>query len=248
MKIVLIGYGNVGWHLSRFLKPVCEELMVVTSKPNDKDDFFFSDTIPENADFYIITRQEKFVSDTSKKIKTNNGIVVHTSGTLPAEVLNKHRHYGVLYPFQTFRKGRPLSVPFINFAIEANDQFTINQLTNLCDSIHQNYYLVTQNQRIALNVTGVLSSNFPNFLYVISYDILEKYNLHYEILKPLIKETIERLDYFHPADVQTGPAIRNDSEIIAKHLELLKKDLPIGADIYEVISKAIIKYYLNEKL
>lgn len=41
MKIVLIGYGNVGWHLSRFLKPVCEELMVVTSKPNDKDDFFF---------------------------------------------------------------------------------------------------------------------------------------------------------------------------------------------------------------
>ncbi|HPZ35802.1 MAG TPA: hypothetical protein PL038_01155, partial [Bacteroidales bacterium] len=138
MKIVLIGYGNVGWHLSRFLKMYFDQLEIVTNNPIDTDNFTFRTDIPQDADIYIITRQEKYVAETSKNISAENAIVVHTSGTLSANVLDDHKHYGVLYPLQTFRKSKPLSIANINFAVESSDKYTLDTLKFICESIHQN--------------------------------------------------------------------------------------------------------------
>lgn len=243
MKIVLIGYGNVGWHLSRFLKMYFDQLEIVTNNPIDTDNFTFRTDIPHDADIYIITRQERFVAETSKNINAENAIVVHTSGTLTANVLDNHKHYGVLYPLQTFRKRKPLSITNINFAIESSDKYTLDTLKFICESIHQNYVIVESEQRLALHTTGVLISNFPNFLYVLAYNLLDKYNLSYEIIKPLIRETTDRLEQYHPSEVQTGPAVRGDSEIIKKHLDFLQNLSTDAVEIYEILSKAIIKYY-----
>ncbi|MDI3480077.1 MAG: hypothetical protein PWP68_1575 [Rikenellaceae bacterium] len=243
MKIVLIGYGNVGWHLSRFLKLYFDQLEIVTNNPIDTDNFTFRTDIPHDADIYIITRQERFVAETSKNINAENAIVVHTSGTLTANVLDNHKHYGVLYPLQTFRKRKPLSITNINFAIESSDKYTLDTLKFICESIHQNYVIVESEQRLALHTTGVLISNFPNFLYVLAYNLLDKYNLSYEIIKPLIRETTDRLEQYHPSEVQTGPAVRGDSEIIKKHLDFLQNLSTDAVEIYEILSKAIIKYY-----
>lgn len=243
MKIVLIGYGNVGWHLSRFLKLYFDQLEIVTNNPIDTDNFTFRTDIPHDADIYIITRQERFVAETSKNISAENAIVVHTSGTLTANVLDNHKHYGVLYPLQTFRKRKPLSITNINFAIESSDKYTLDTLKFICESIHQNYVIVESEQRLALHTTGVLISNFPNFLYVLAYNLLDKYNLSYEIIKPLIRETTDRLEQYHPSEVQTGPAVRGDSEIIKKHLDFLQNLSTDAVEIYEILSKAIIKYY-----
>ncbi|MDN5356688.1 MAG: hypothetical protein PWQ43_1632 [Rikenellaceae bacterium] len=243
MKIVLIGYGNVGWHLSRFLKMYFDQLEIVTNNPIDTDNFTFRTDIPHDADIYIITRQERFVAETSKNISAENAIVVHTSGTLSANVLDNHKHYGVLYPLQTLRKRKPLSITNINFAIESSDKYTLDTLKFICESIHQNYVIVESEQRLALHTTGVLISNFPNFLYVLAYNLLDKYNLSYEIIKPLIRETTDRLEQYHPSEVQTGPAVRGDSEIIKKHLDFLQNLSTDAVEIYEILSKAIIKYY-----
>ena len=243
MKIVLIGYGNVGWHLSRFLNTYFEQLEIVTNNPIDTDNFTFRTEIPQDADIYIITRQEKFVAETSKNINAENAIVVHTSGTLPANVLDRHKHYGVLYPLQTFRKSKPLSITNINFAIESFDNYTLDTLKFICETIHQNYLIVESEQRLALHTTGVLVSNFPNFLYIIAYNLLDKYNLSHEIIKPLIRETTDRLEQYHPSEVQTGPAVRGDSEIIKRHLDFLQNVSADAVEIYEILSKAIIKYY-----
>lgn len=243
MKIVLIGYGNVGWHLSRFLKLYFDQLEIVTNNPIDTDNFTFRTDIPHDADIYIITRQERFVAETSKNINAENAVVVHTSGTLTANVLDNHKHYGVLYPLQTFRKRKPLSITNINFAIESSDKYTLDTLKFICESIHQNYVIVESEQRLALHTTGVLISNFPNFLYVLAYNLLDKYNLSYEIIKPLIRETTDRLEQYHPSEVQTGPAVRGDSEIIKKHLDFLQNLSTDAVEIYEILSKAIIKYY-----
>jgi predicted short-subunit dehydrogenase-like oxidoreductase (DUF2520 family) len=248
MKVVIIGYGNVGWHLSRFIKSNFDQLVIVTNNPISTDNFTFQADLPQDADLYIITRQERFVAETSLNIKNHNSVVVHTSGTLPADVLNNHSHYGVLYPFQTFRKRVPLSITNINFAIETNDLFTLNTLKYFCDSIHQNYVIVNNEQRLAMHITGVLSSNFSNFLYTIAFNIFDKYHLPYDVIKPLIRETTERINHYHPSEVQTGPAVRNDIEIINKHIEFLKNISSDASDIYEVLTNAIIKYYHNEKL
>ena len=67
--------------------------------------------------------------------------------------------------------------------------------------------------------------------------------MSHEIIKPLIRETTDRLELYHPSEVQTGPAVRGDIEIIKKHLDFLQNVSTEAAEIYEILSKAIIKYY-----
>ena len=64
--------------------------------------------------------------------------------------------------------------------------------------------------------------------------------MDFDILKPLILETAKKIQHNSPKDVQTGPAKRNDQEVIKNHLNLLAnaKDYQ---DIYSLITDNIIK-------
>ena len=79
----------------------------------------------------------------------------------------------------------------------------------------------------------------------ISEKILNSNKMSFDLLKPLIKNTFEKIKNNPPKDVQTGPAIREDYLIIEKHLKLLEEsdDLKI---IYSKISNHIINNNLNE--
>ncbi|MNY52854.1 hypothetical protein D3C86_1885640 [compost metagenome] len=77
-------------------------------------------------------------------------------------------------------------------------------------------------------------------MYQLSYQMLQKNNLDFEILRPLIMETAGKVQDAIPADVQTGPAARNDKKTILKHEELLKK-MPHMQEIYKILSNSIKK-------
>src|SRR5215216_6142522 len=75
----------------------------------------------------------------------------------------------------------------------------------------------------------------------VSKNILKNSATHFGVFYPLqslIKETAERLDYISPAQSQTGPALRHDSDTIKRHLELLKK-YPHLKKIYETFTESI---------
>jgi predicted short-subunit dehydrogenase-like oxidoreductase (DUF2520 family) len=59
------------------------------------------------------------------------------------------------------------------------------------------------------------------------------------LLKPLIRETIDKALALGPIQAQTGPAKRGDLEILDKHLEILQSDEK-AAEIYRLISQHII--------
>ena len=63
--------------------------------------------------------------------------------------------------------------------------------------------------------------------------------LPFDVLKPLIAQTAAKaLDATSPADVQTGPAVRNDTGTRARHCALLDDDLQLK-NIYSIISNSI---------
>jgi hypothetical protein len=68
--------------------------------------------------------------------------------------------------------------------------------------------------------------------------------LPFELLKPIIKETFEKLEILSPKNAQTGPAIRRDKKTINKHLKLIES--PDLKSIYKVFTLAIQKKK-NEK-
>lgn len=64
----------------------------------------------------------------------------------------------------------------------------------------------------------------------------------FEVLQPLILETIGKAIELGPENSQTGPAVRYDLNTIEKHLDLLSFS-PDLKNIYDLITKSIIRYY-----
>ena len=81
-------------------------------------------------------------------------------------------------------------------------------------------------------------------MYVIAEDLLEKEGLDFGILRPIIRKTAANVRYKRLFQLQTGPAIREDTSVMKRHLTLLKKYSEYE-QIYELISKMIIQ---NKKL
>ncbi|MGZ3776556.1 MAG: DUF2520 domain-containing protein [Mucilaginibacter sp.] len=121
----------------------------------------------------------------------------------------------------------------------ANDEITA-PLEELARTVSNNVYRVDSEKRKILHLAAVFACNFPNYLYYAASQLLEQHNLDFNLLRPLILETAEKVQEHLPADVQTGPAIRNDEKTMAAHLQLLAGN-PDLQRVYEQLSQLIIK-------
>src|SRR5690606_24820788 len=108
----------------------------------------------------------------------------------------------------------------------------------------QNFHQVNSSQRAMIHVAAVFASNFANFMYVISQKIAEQNNIDFNLFKPLIKNTIAKLETILPTEAQTGPALRNDETTINKHVELLQNNWHYS-NLYKQISKLIQTEFKN---
>lgn len=77
-------------------------------------------------------------------------------------------------------------------------------------------------------------------------EILKANGISFDILMPLIGETIEKLCDISPKMAQTGPAIRNDTKVMQKHLEMLKND-PNKSMIYQLLNSQISNFFETDK-
>ena len=85
-------------------------------------------------------------------------------------------------------------------------------------------------------------------MYSIAEDLLTGNNLPMSLLEPIIEKTKANAMRKKIFSLQTGPAIREDLEIIKTHLDLLSEK-PDYKEIYRIISESIIKYkHQNGKL
>ena len=89
-----------------------------------------------DADLYIISVTDDAVELLANELNFNDKLVVHTSGSLPMEVLKKtSTNFGVFYPLQTFSKTRKADFKSIPICIEANISENENLLLNLANTI-----------------------------------------------------------------------------------------------------------------
>ncbi len=251
MKIVLIGSGNVATHLGKAFSISGHDILQVFSNTEVnakalatilKCEFTNDmDKIIPNADVYFIALKDDAIEGFTNKFRCLGKVIIHTSASLPMDVLKKTSNdYGVLYPLQTFNKMMKLDLTNIPIFIEANNDKSKKVVTLLAMGISNQVIELTSDQRLTLHIAAVFANNFTNHLYKIVDDILYASGLEFDILKPLIKETVDKVMSNKPANVQTGPASRQDDKTIKKHLELLK-NFPSYKPIYELLSESIEK-------
>ena len=248
-KTVIIGSGNVAWHLAHFL-PYCGcSVMQIFSRTllsaqtlameigaEYTNDFT---EIALDADIYIYAVSDDALSAVIQNVSVKNGLHIHTCGSVEMNVFaGAKENFGVLYPFQTFSKQKQVDLKNVPFFIEANSTENLIILENFAKKISEKVYKISSEQRKIVHLTGVFACNFTNYLWNISYKLLKDNDLPFEILMPLIEESVDKLHYLSPQQAQTGPAVRGDKNVIANHLQLLENHKNIQ-QIYKILTKEI---------
>jgi len=253
--IVILGAGNVATHLSIALKKADLEIKCIYSKTIDsakklavKVDAHYTneiDHIPAEADLYIFAVKDEIIEELVTRIKLKYGIVVHTAGSISIDVFKeKFENYGVFYPLQTFSKNREIDFSVVPICLEASNKILENKLFDLAKRLSKNVSIVDSNKRKKLHLAAVFACNFANHMYSVATEILKDTDVSFDFLKPLIDETAQKAIDSDPELAQTGPAVRNDQNVIQEHLEMLK-DYPEFEKIYSFVSESI--YKLNKK-
>lgn len=249
IRVVILGAGNVARHLyNGFLKQKMVQVIQCYNRkglrlhPDQLENSVIQDisTLKE-ADVYVMALSDDAIKTVSSQLPFKNKLVVHTSGSVPMNMLDDSNRKGVFYPLQTFSKDKDVDFRKIPFCVEAENEEDLNVLKNLAKSLSEKIYEVSSKQRNILHVSAVFVNNFTNYLFSVGNDICEEHNVPFEILHPLILETAEKITKMEPNLAQTGPAVRNDAKTIERHLNILSN--ASQKKLYQTLTKAIQSKY-----
>ncbi len=247
MKTVILGSGNVAYHLAKafYLNNIevsqiygRNEKALAEISENFNIPYSISDL--QDAELYIICVNDDAVKEISTLITKKDCLVAHTSGSLPKEILTGDYRKASFYPLQTFSKTKDLVYKEIPFFIEAENNEEIIALKSLALKISDKVISSTYEKRKYVHLTAVFACNFVNHLYARAKEISDAQEIPFDYFWPLIEETTSKIREIEPKLAQTGPAVRNDLRILELHQELLK-EMPL--EIYKTMNKSIKEMY-----
>jgi predicted short-subunit dehydrogenase-like oxidoreductase (DUF2520 family) len=253
INITLVGAGNAAWHIGhrvvdagyRIAKIINRKSQRADVLANDlhcqvQNDFTFSN---DDSDFVIVAINDSILQEVLQKLDTRDTIILHTSGSVGMDIFpGNTKRFGVLYPFQTLTAGIEVDFSEIPLCIEGSDIATTSEIEELAGKLSSEVRIINSQQRRILHLAGVIGNNFTNHFMAMAIDMVERNDMDKSILMPLLEETISKLKKTSAYDAQTGPARRNNKEVIDMHLELLNEE-PELKKLYGIISDSIIAYY-----
>ncbi len=247
MQIVIIGSGNVAYHLA---KALTRKNILLTqifgrntedlNKISEELDIPFSTDQLADAELYILCVSDYSVEDVSRLITKKNCLVAHTSGSLPTEILKGDYRKSSFYPLQTFSKLKNLDYSQIPFFIEAENKTDQKLLHDLAAQISENVMESTYEKRKYIHLTAVFACNFVNHLFSKAKEISDHQEIPFDYFLPLIDETVKKIHEMDPRAAQTGPAVRNDTGVLELHEQLLQDE---SLEIYKTMNRSIKKMY-----
>lgn len=214
-------------HLQEALTQAGHQLILVGGREGTQP-------IPADADLYIISVTDSAIAQVAAQIGDVPGMVVHTAGSMPMSVLPQ-RNRGVLYPLQTFTKGRPLDMRQVPLFIESDGNLPF--LRQVASQLSANVTEMDSARRRYLHLAAVFCCNFTNHMYRLTEAMLAQHDIPFSVMLPLIDETARKVHTLSPAQAQTGPAVRWNQEVMQAQLSLLERD--DLKQLYQIISQSI---------
>ncbi|MDX2359751.1 MAG: DUF2520 domain-containing protein [Crocinitomicaceae bacterium] len=235
-KISIIGSGNVGSHLAHALESSGIEITHFKHRTDDLK------SLPKDQ-LVLLCVPDDVISELVSKIDESCSIA-YTSGSVELNSLPTRNLLGVFYPLQTFSKDRSVDLASVPFFIESSTEEFGEQLFALASTISKSVSFANSEERKKMHLAAVWINNFTNHIVHIAQSYCEQQNVDFNHLKPLLKETIEKLEDLSPLEAQTGPARRGDTSIIEQHLSQLKGT---EKELYQLLSESITKTYSRDE-
>ncbi len=248
--IDLVGSGNVATHLAQRFVERGGKIRSLAARSTEKASALASAVGAEVKTINELTKASGDVplvlaiSDdqiAAVSQQFTHRFTLHTSGSVPMEAIASPDR-GVLYPLQSFTKGRAVDWTDVPICIEAASETHLQSLKALAATLGERIEAVSSADRRKLHLAAVVVNNFVNHLYRASENYLNNNGLALDTLYPLMRETVAKAIELGPGNAQTGPARRNDQRTISAHLEALSQD-PELQDLYRRMSDAITRSY-----
>jgi predicted short-subunit dehydrogenase-like oxidoreductase (DUF2520 family) len=202
---------------------------------------------PDSTDIIIVAVPDHRLKGVLEAIRCRTGtLIAHTAGSFGLDIFPELENpKGIIYPLQTFSPGRDVSLAYLPFFLEASDGNSSEILKGLVDSVGGKANFSDTERRRKLHLAAVFVCNFTNHMITEGKNISDRAGFSFEVLKPLINETISKALAIGPDNAQTGPAIRNDRNTIEKHLDLLSFS-PELQSLYKEVTRSIVEYYKDK--
>jgi len=250
MRIVFIGSGNIAHFFATRLQRKGHDLVQVYSRdaghaaalaalcgmPSVTTEL--SD-IDHSADAYILAIKDDALPEVARQLRFDGKVVIHCAGALPLEAIaGTADDLAVIWSLYSVKKANLPQSDEVPLIVEANTGRARETALALAHDISGTVLETDYTRRQMLHLNAVFVNNFTNHLLAIAQKISEIHQLPFEILQPIIRQTLEQTARVLPAESQTGPAIRHDEATISRHLALLE-DHPEWQQVYAGITASI---------
>ena len=254
MRISFIGAGRVAHHLAAVLSQNHQIVQIYNRSLKHAQTLARQVSasattdiaeLQSDVDLVIIAVSDQAIAEVIQQAhaQLTDVLIVHTSGSTDIQVLAEtHARAGVFYPLQTFSLEREvdwLATPLLVEATQPND---LERLSRLANSLSSLVYHYNSAQRLSLHLAAVFACNFSNYCYDMAKQIVDAKQVDFSLLYPLILETAHKAVQHDPKQMQTGPAMRGDQNILNMHQQMLddvhREDLK---NVYHLMSQQILQ-------
>ena len=252
IDVVLIGAGNVATHLAIGLHKRGIHIRQIFSRTTTSAQLLAEQVgatftssksaIYTDASLYICSVKDSEISTVLTNIDFHNKLLIHTAGSVALDILAPFSaNYGVLYPLQTFSKSKPINWEQCSLFIEANNEKNAEFILQIASLLSTKVQIIDSEKRKNLHIAAVFACNFTNHLYTLASELMLGSGANFNDLLHLIEETTNKLCTLSPYEAQTGPAVRQDTNIVAEHIAQLAKTDINKATIYALLSRNIMQ-------
>jgi predicted short-subunit dehydrogenase-like oxidoreductase (DUF2520 family) len=252
-RIGIVGAGSVGTALAVAASRAGWPVAAVSSRDPDRLERFrrlvpgargfqSATALPDEVDLLLLTVPDDAIAEVAATIRLYAGQgIAHTSGALPASVLDPARAAGTtaasFHPLVAFASVER-SVAALRGATVAleGDESLVSLLAELATAIGAQPVRLPPGGKAAYHAAAVLSAGgFIGLLDAIAElgrgaGLDERGSL--AIYAPLIRQSLANAEALGIADALTGPLLRGDVETVRGHLAVMRRLAPGALELY----------------
>lgn len=250
MTFSIIGTGNIAWFMGTRLAHAGHRCTCIYGRDKiaakhlaekiNADRYSEVIDIPDReSDICILAVSDTAIETIAKQLSFRQTVLIHTAGAVPVEsIASAAQDVAILWPVYSITKTILPDHRNIPCAYESSSEKADLFVQLAGHTITDLLFPAKYEQRKWLHLAAVVGNNFINHLMAICEQVCAENNVPFGVLLPIIRQTFDRIEYSLPKDVQTGPAIRNDTNTIHQQLALLGNH-PYWQKIYLAITESI---------
>lgn len=192
-------------------------------------------------DLVWLLTPDRFIHQTAARFEARGAVTVHSSGSV-AITEDGHSCHAVWWPLQTFSRNREAVWSGVPVFVECADQELNALLVDIATQLKARPMQADSETRAYLHMCAVVANNFGNAMFSWAWTLIADKGLDPAVLAPIILQTGINAASADPLQVQTGPARRNDTQVIGKHEQMLQND-PKQAELYRRVSELIASLF-----